>query len=342
LTRRHIRGILQIIVSAVLMALVLRQVHWREVAAAVRGMNVAWLAGAWLLYLLGFAVRAVRWQVLLAALGIRRPLHELTLWYLVGGFFNVILPTGFGGDAVRVVELAQDTAPTGAGATARAPDGAGATGAGAAGPVLNSVVVDRYLGLIVLLAMGLAAGLLRPDLASGPVFALMALLFAGGIAAAWLLSRPWWQRRAADTGWLSRLVRASKLPAIAGGLGQYGRDALLRGLAASLVFNLLQIGWNAAIATGLGLHLPAALYFVFVPLTSVALLLPAFGGLGVRELTYVTLLAASGVAEPQALALSLGVYAITVATGLVGGVLYLAQGLRRAGVRRASRAQRKA
>ncbi len=318
MTRRHIRGILQIIISTVLMALVLRQVQWGEVAAAVRGMNLGWLGLAWLLYLLGFVVRAVRWQVLLEALGIRRPLHELTLWYLVGGFFNVILPTGFGGDAVRVVELAQD---------------AGATGRAATGRALNSVVVDRYLGLIVLLALGLAAGLLRPDLAAGPVFWVMALLFAGGILGAWLLSRPWWQRRAADSGLLGRLVRASKLPAIAGGLGQYGRAALLRGLAASLVFNLLQIGWNAAIATGLGLHLPVALYFVFVPLTSVALLLPAFGGLGVRELTYVTLLAASGVAQPQALALSLGVYAITVATGLVGGLLYLTQGLRRTGAR---------
>lgn len=313
MTRRHIRGILQIVISVVLLALVLRQVHWSEVAAAVRGMNLAWLGLAWLLYLLGFVVRAVRWRALLAALGIRRPLRELTLWYLVGGFFNVILPTGFGGDAVRVVELAQDAARTGA--------------------ALNSVVVDRYLGLIVLLAMGLAAGLLRPDLAAGPILWLMALLFVGGIAGAWLLSRPWWQRRAADASPLGRLVRASRLPAIAGGLGQYGGAALLRGLAASLAFNLLQIGWNVAIATGLGLRLPAALYFVFVPLTSVALLLPAFGGLGVRELTYVTLLATAGVAEPKALALSLGVYAITVATGLVGGVLYLAQGLRRAGAR---------
>ncbi len=72
MTRRHIRGILQIVISTVLMALVLRQVQWREVAAAVRGMNLGWLGLAWLLYLLGFVVRAVRWQVLLTALGIRR------------------------------------------------------------------------------------------------------------------------------------------------------------------------------------------------------------------------------------------------------------------------------
>lgn len=298
------------------MVVVLRQVHWADVTAALKGMNWGWLAVAFGLYLLGFAVRAVRWDVLLVALGIRRPLHELTRWYLVGGFFNVILPTGFGGDAVRVVELAQDTARTGA--------------------VLNSVVVDRYLGLIVLLAMGLVAGLLRPDLAAGPVLGLIALLFIGGIAAAWALSRPWWQHWAVREGRLAALIRASRLPAIAAGLSQYRAPVLARSLGVSFLFNLLQIGWNAAIAVGLGLHLPAALYFVFVPLTSVALLLPAFGGLGVRELTYVTLLGAAGVPQAQALALSLGVYTITVATGLVGGALYLIQGVRHTWARRAA------
>ena len=62
-----------------------------------------------------------------------------------------------------------------------------------------------------------------------------------------------------------------------------------RALVASLVFNLLQIGWNVAIGWGLGLRLPVSAYFVFVPLTAVVLLLPAFGGLGVREMSYVGL-----------------------------------------------------
>jgi uncharacterized membrane protein YbhN (UPF0104 family) len=67
-----------------------------------------------------------------------------------------------------------------------------------------------------------------------------------------------------------------------------------------------------------------------VPLTAVALLLPAFGGLGVRELSYVGLFAGAGVPQAIALALSLGVYIITVATGLVGGATYLVGGIRRA------------
>ncbi len=137
LDRKRLRGIIQITISATLLALILRQVHWAEVWDALRRIDLVWLAVAWGLFLLGVVVRAARWQILLDALGVHRPLHELTTWYFVGSFFNVILPTGFGGDAVRAAELSQDT--------------------GRPGPVVNSVIVDRYLGIMVLLAMGLVA-----------------------------------------------------------------------------------------------------------------------------------------------------------------------------------------
>jgi hypothetical protein len=55
--------------------------------------------------------------------------------------------------------------------------------------------------------------------------------------------------------------------------------------------------------------------------------------LGVRELTTVALLGPAGVPQAIALALSLCVYSITVVTGLVGGILYLVQGLRRTAAR---------
>lgn len=288
----------------------MRRVQWSDLKSTLAQMDLAWLAVAWCLFLLGIAVRALRWQVLLQALQVHRSLGELMLWYFVGGFFNVLLPTGFGGDAVRVLELSRDERRV--------------------GPVLNSVVVDRYLGLMALLAMGLIAGAVRPDLAPGPVLGLIALLLFGGTAAAWLLTRPWWRRWAQGAGLAARLVRTSKLATIASGLSSYSPAVLARAVTASVVFNLIQIGWNAAIALGLGLRLPPLLFFIFVPLTSVALLLPAFGGLGVRELTYVTLLGSVGVPQASAVALSLTIYAVTVASGLVGGVLYLGQGLRRA------------
>lgn len=305
----RLRGLIQITVSLVLLALILRQVRWAEVWDALRRIDPRWLALAWGCFLLGIAIRAARWGTLLTALGIRRPLRELALWYFVGGFFNVILPTGFGGDAVRVAELAQDTQQP--------------------GPALNSVVVDRYLGIMVLLAMGLAAALLWPGVAPTPVVLITALLFAAGLFAVWMLKQAGWRRLADRSDLFGAVIRAARLPRLAEALTPYNRRTIVLGLAISLAFNLVQIGWNVAIAQGLGLPLPLASYLVFVPLTAIALLLPAFGGLGVRELTYVGLFGQIGVSSAAAMALSLGVYIITVATGLVGGVLYLVNGTRR-------------
>ncbi len=314
---KRLRGFIQIAISAVLLILILRSVSWVEVQAALLSIDWRWLMVAWGLFILGVIVRAVRWQVLLQALGLRRPLSELVYWYFVGGFFNVLLPTGFGGDVVRAAELAQDT--------------------GRLGPAVNSVIVDRYLGLIVLLGMGLVAWVARPADVPTTIFWLTLALFVGGLAAAWLLRRPWWARWGQHPAGFGKLVRILRLPQLSEAVAPYNRTTILRGLGISLIFNLLLVGWNVAIGRGLGLNVPLVIYLVFVPLTSVALLVPAFGGLGVREMTYVGLLGSIGVPRATALALSLGVYIITVATGLIGGILYLAGGLQRARSREAGR-----
>jgi hypothetical protein len=67
---------------------------------------------------------------------------------------------------------------------------------------------------------------------------------------------------------------------------------------------------------------------MFVPVTTATLLVPiSIAGLGVREGLYVTLFAALGLPAAQAVALSLAVYSLDVATGLAGGVTYFAAGL---------------
>ncbi len=172
ITRKRLRGVVQIAISVALLTIILRQVHWTEVTAALRRIEPGWLALAWGMFALGVVVRAARWQTLLVALGIRRSLSELSAWYFVGGFFNVVLPTGFGGDAVRVAELAQDTHRLDLAA--------------------NSVIVDRYLGLMVLLAMGLIGALVVPGVAPAAVVWFTGALFVAGLIAAVALAMPWW------------------------------------------------------------------------------------------------------------------------------------------------------
>jgi uncharacterized protein (TIRG00374 family) len=111
------------------------------------------------LYALGVALRAVRWRALLVALDLRIPLRRLVYLYFAGYFFSAFLPTGFGGDVVRVLELSQE-AQTAA--------------------VLGTVVLDRLTGLLVLFAMALLALPFTVELLPAQVALTIAAVAEGG------------------------------------------------------------------------------------------------------------------------------------------------------------------
>jgi hypothetical protein len=57
------------------------------------------------------------------------------------------------------------------------------------------------------------------------------------------------------------------------------------------------------------------------------MLIPSVGALGTREAAYVLLFGMAGVAEPVAIAMSLGFYLSNVLTGVVGAGLYAVDAL---------------
>jgi len=297
------------LISAVLLVFLLTQIDLASVVDALVGVRWAGVWGALALFILGIFIRAYRWQVFLNALDLRVPLRTLSAWYFVGGFFNTVLPTGFGGDAVKAAELANYT--------------------GQAGEAVGTVVVDRFLGIVVLLAMGVTALLVAGDWIDPWLTWVIALLFAGSIAGFWLLRRQGLMRR------LSQLVpQRLRQPliepsrALYTGLQGYSRNTLAYAFLVSFVFNVTWIGVNVLLGWSLGIEATLSQYLVFVPLVSLSLLIPSVGGLGVRELTYVGLFGLVGVPEEKSFALGILIYAITVLAGLIGGVIYLVQGAR--------------
>lgn len=311
-TRSSGKALLKILVSGGLLVFLLTQIDIGSVVEVLA--NARWI-GVWAalaLFIAGIFIRAYRWQILLNDLNLEVPLSTLSAWYFVGGFFNTVLPTGFGGDAVKAAELARYTRH--------------------GGEAVGSVIVDRFLGIVVLLAIGVTALILGDDWVDLRVAWLIALLLTASLAGFWLLRRRQLMRR------LSRLVpesiaRVIREPskALYAGLQSYSKSALARALLVSLLFNATWIGVNVLLGWALGIDAGLQAYLVFVPLVSLSLLLPTLGGLGARELTYVGLFGLIGVAEEQAFALSILVYAITVVAGLAGGIVYLVQGAREYG-----------
>jgi uncharacterized protein (TIRG00374 family) len=280
-----------------------------QVFRLLRDMNWLLFGVALLLFLAGSLVRTYRWGTLVWSLGIQVSWLRLVALFFVGAFFSLFLPTGLGGDAVKMYELSQND-----GKTAEA---------------ISSVIVDRFVGLFVLFALAVLALIGGYRLVGSEVLVVIAGVFVACLVAiTLLLQRTWietWGRRLG----LDRLLgRIRILRELYGSIRFYRTVDLVRATAASVVWNLMLILGNYLLGLAVGIDLSLYYYFLFIPIISVLLMLPSVGGLGIREGAYVLLFGQVGVANSQALALALAFDLVLLVNGLIGALIYLAQGVR--------------
>jgi uncharacterized membrane protein YbhN (UPF0104 family) len=307
-TRTRLLNLARILISAVLLAWVLSQAGLEQLAATARRADLRLYGLAVALAFLGIVVRAARWHWLLRSVGARVSFGRAVYLYFIGAFFNTFLPTGFGGDVVRVLEI-----------------GPGATSQQAAGTAL----VDRLTGFIMLFVLALAALPFGYHMLPANLALLIAALAAAVLVGSALLFEGRLIRR------LTRWLPAALSPAGDAWIGRTyavitacGVRGVGGALLWSLLFNVQLIVESVLVSRALGLTVPASIFFLFVPVTTAALLVPiSIAGLGVREGLYVTLLGQVGVGAAEAVALSLATYSLDVAMGLVGGGVYLVAGL---------------
>jgi uncharacterized protein (TIRG00374 family) len=309
LNRKRLFDLLKVLIRLVLIVVILRSVDVNALWEVVRNANPWYLLAALFTLLLGVVVRAFRWQFLVRDQGVNVSLWELSALYFVGFLFNNLLPSGFGGDPIKMYELSR-----------RSHRGAQA---------ISSVLVDRFMGLFALQAIGLIALVFSWRLVPMEIVILSVAVFGVSLLAAWVVSyRRLWSALAAWVPLFDRLLSIKAISSLISSLQGYSSSALLRALGVGVLFNVLLIAANVFVGEALGADLPPQYYMIFVPLTSLVLILPiSFAGLGVREGTYVFLFSQVGMAQEVALSLSLLVYALgTVAPGLVGGVIYVLRG----------------
>jgi hypothetical protein len=307
--RKFLGNALKIVISLAGVAFLIHMQDMSQVLQLLKNMNWFPFAGALLLMLLGSFVRAYRWGSLVWALGVHVRWSRLIALYFVGAFFSLFLPTGVGGDAVKMYELSRDEGKTAA--------------------AISSVVVDRFLGLMVLFAMALLSLIGDYKLVIPEVRIIIALVFVAClIMVLLLLQRTWletWGRRL-RVG--SLLGRFNILRELYQSFHLYGTAALLRGVGASLVWNLLLIVSYYLLGRAVDIDMSLWYYFLFVPVISAALMVPSVGGLGIREWATVLLFKQVGVDESQALALALAYDITLLVNGLIGAIIYIRQGMK--------------
>jgi len=315
LIRSGLRGrganLLKALITLALLGVLAATVDLRRVGQALLGVCWQELVGALLLYQAGMLVRAYRWQALLEGLGEHMSLSRVLGLYYVGAFFSNFLPSGFGGDVVRTLEVSRD----------------GTGGARA----LSTVLMDRFMGLAVLLAMALCALPFSWHLVPhSAAIAVIVLAACTGLVLTVVVNQRLAAYLAQRSRWVKKAFERQALADFCTSFQRYGQMALLRAAGASLVFNLMLISTQMLLGAAVGVRIAAGHYFIFVPIISSLLVLPiSLSGLGVREGGYVLLFGQVGVSAGQATAMSLLFYGLNLATGLVGAGLYVGQVLRR-------------
>lgn len=300
-----LKFVLRLVFGIAVLAFVLSRIDMSTVSLALGPRLYVGVAVASLLLLLGQVVAALRWKVVWGPGS--PPWMYLSRLYLIGGFFSLFLPTSVGGDAVRAAAAAQASGRTGA--------------------VVASILLDRFLGTLALLAYGVLGLVVAPEFASRILAAAQlrmsgqTVLYAivGGavlIALGSILLRRSERLRAVFADGVASVVTLSRTP-----------SALVSAMLLAFVVQGIYLVVWLVLGLAIELPVPAATLLVTYPIVTAAAMLPiTLNGLGVREVVWLLLLGPTGVSQGQIVSYSLLYFVANLVVGGIGGLLFMAKG----------------
>jgi uncharacterized protein (TIRG00374 family) len=281
--------IFKVAVSSALLYAVLGKTGSGKVLATLGGIKGSAFISATVLYILAQFISTLRWRLLIPEeLGIRK----LFSLYMIGSFFNILLPGIIGGDAVKGFYLYR------------------ATGKGSLS--MASIFMDRYLGLVVLIAICTAAFPLGYSYLHGsrvewllPV--IIVSFFIGSLLIFGL-------RLGQRVKFLSELYNYFYLY-------RNQKGVIGKALILSILVQFAGIITVYILSAGLGQHIPFLAFVIYLPLIILFSMLPiSISGLGVREGAFVIFFGFVGVKPEAATAVSLSWF-ITMSVGSLPGLI---------------------
>ena len=306
---------LRIAVTAVLLAGMFLIVDVSELMTVVARLSLPMLAVAIAVLAVQRVIAVLRWQIILAAHGIRSSFPELTRITLISHSIGHMSPGGLGVEVARAWQ-------------------AGAAW-GEMSMAVSSVVLDRVIGLVSMLVIALVIALVlspgMPDLQPIAWACGVGLVAVAGFVAV-LNTRVGRQL----IGRLPRRLHARIGPALdklVVSLARHGRDFRL--VAWIAVLSLVMQSFRAVtvwiIFMAMGTDVSLLHCLVFVPLVYVLLAVPvSLGGLGVREGALAFFFAQVGVPPEVSVAAGLVLYALQLVFVLPGLAMFLARPVRSA------------
>lgn len=306
--RRYLPLLLKAAVSILLLYLSLRSVHMETVATRLSQFDPLWIGLALVLLTLQVGLLALRWREIADVCGIHIGLSPISHIAFIANFFNQVLPSSVGGDAARVWLLARK--------------------GGGWASATYSVLIDRIAGVLILALIVIAClpwtlTLIHDVLAR----AVLILIGAGAVIGALvflgigMLPRRWFDRFM-PTRHLAETSRAAwrlcRMP---------GPALIVTACSIAIHVMTVTVAWCCmkAVAAPVGF---APILFLMPPVLLVATVPISIAGWGVRESSMVMAFASAGLSQSDGLMLSILFGATSFAVGALGGLVWIASGVK--------------
>jgi uncharacterized membrane protein YbhN (UPF0104 family) len=293
-------------ISVLLLYLSLRQVNLGSVGLRLAELDLRWMTLVLFILCAQMLVFALRWRAIVVICGARLPLVMALRYSFIGQFFSQVLPSTFGGDAVRIWLLARGEAgwPT----------------------ATYSVLIDRVVGLSALAFLVIACLPWTLSLVHDPIARVAFILMGFGTLAAVLafLAVGAQHLRVMERWWLYHLATASRL---ACRLCRSAAGPQVAALSFAIHLMSVIVAWGAAMAAHASVDF-AHILFLFLPVLLVSTVPLSIAGWGVRESAMMLAFSYAGLAESDGLIVSILYGVATLVVGAIGGIVWVASGFR--------------
>ncbi len=303
-----LRFILKFCVSVAVLFLVFRNVPVSEVISTLDQLSFVVVFWGIILYLFAMFVSAIKWKLLLP----EHQFRSLFKFTFVGQFYSLVLPGQLFGEVAKAYRLGKGRVD--------------------APQIAVSVLFDKLTGVAGLFLVGLVSSLFSSTNVPIGVHVLMGGGFLAMLLVFFIPRSIFWYSfftRQIEHVLARFISHGDTVRKIMDTIKQYrayvqNTRLLVQNIFLGVVFQVLAVAITALCASAFGIFVPPADWFWIFGIVSLAVLLPVtIAGLGIREGTFVGILALFSVAPSSAIALSLAVFGVQIFAALVGGFLEL-------------------
>jgi uncharacterized protein (TIRG00374 family) len=299
-------SLLKVVISAGILWFLISRIDLNEVYDLMRTVSIQAFILAFLVNLIIHLCFILRWKVVLQELHPGTKILRMISFHFIGLFFNLFIPTSIGGDVIKGYYTSKDTGKTGAS--------------------FLSVFLDRYIGLLAIVAIAaIAACAGRLSINGAPVYPWVLGIFVIAILITLLLSTNFAQylnkllgKRLKFVQNIISLINESSKATLK------SRKVMIWTFLLTLGVVILTVVVNYILIGSIGKSIDIKDLFMFIPLIILIASIPiSISGLGPREGAYMYLFASIGFTNSESLSLSLLNFLLLLITSLPGVLVYI-------------------